>query len=163
MGISWHRHHTPEDSAMYLTRMTYCSELAGVDKNAISDILDISRKNNAKACISGMLLFNGTYFLQCLEGSRSAVNDTYQRIMRDARHSRPVLLAYEEISQREFGDWDMAYVPWTAEIRAIIRSFSISDEFNPYNLSGESAIGLFRALRGRLPSNDHWVKPLAQE
>lgn len=147
---------------MYLTRMTYCSELVGVEKEAISDILAVSRRNNAKAFISGMLLFNGTYFLQCLEGSRSAVNDTYQRIMRDPRHCRPVLLAYEDIFQREFGDWEMAYVPWTSDIRAIIRTFSISDEFDPYRLSGQSAIGLFRALRGRLPNSAHWDKPIEQ-
>jgi hypothetical protein len=147
---------------MYLTRITYCSELSGVDKDAISNILEVSRQKNAKAGISGMLLFNGTYFLQCLEGGRAVVNDTYQRIMCDTRHCRPMLLAYEDIAEREFGDWEMAYVPWTSEIRSILRSFSVSDEFDPYRLSGQSAIGLFRALRGRLPESDHWSKPLQQ-
>jgi hypothetical protein len=145
---------------MYLTRITYCSELAGVDRDAISAILDVSRKNNARQAITGMLLFNGNYFLQCLEGRRSAVNETYQRIMRDSRHQRPVLLAYEEIARRDFGDWEMAYVPWTGEIRSIIRTFSIRDEFDPYQLSGQSAIQLFRALRGQLPNSDYWSKPL---
>lgn len=148
---------------MYLTRITYCSEMAGVDKDAIDHILATSRKNNEQQAVTGMLLFNGTYFLQCLEGGRSAVNDTYQRIMRDARHRRPVLLAYEELDRREFGDWLMAYVPWTKDVRSIIRTFSVTDEFDPYRLSSKSAIGLFRALRDRLPEREHWSKKLQPE
>ena len=147
---------------MYLTRVIYCSELSGVNKDAISDILAASRRNNAKASISGMLLFNGNFFLQCLEGARSAVNETYHRIMHDSRHCHPVLLAYETIAQRDFGDWDMAYVPWTGDVRKIIRLFSISEEFNPYQLSSESATSLFRALRGHLPNSEYWSKPLQQ-
>jgi len=148
---------------MYLTRITYCSELAGVDKDAITQILEVSRKNNEQQAVTGMLLFNGTYFLQCLEGGRSAVNDTYQRIMRDSRHQRPMLLAYEELEQREFGDWQMVYIPWTRNVRSIIRTFSVSDEFDPYRLSGKSATGLFRALRDRMPERDHWSKKLEVE
>jgi hypothetical protein len=147
-----HRRPRPkrEDQALYLTRITYCSELDNVDKEAINDILEVSRRYNAEQGISGLLLFNGTYFLQCLEGGRSAVNETYQRIMRDRRHRRPVLLAYEEIAQRDFADWAMAYVPWTKEIRRVITAFSVHDDFDPYLMSAQSAIGLLRALRPRL-------------
>ena len=145
---------------MFITRLIYCSELSGVDKDAITNILQVSRQKNAKAGITGMLLFNGVYFLQCLEGSRDAVNETYHRIVHDNRHSRPVLLTCEELSQRDFTDWDMAYVPWTAEIRSIVRCFSADDEFDPYKLGAQSAIGLFRALRDRLPDNEFWSKPL---
>lgn len=147
---------------MYLTRIIYCSELSGVGEDDIKAILEVSRKNNEQQAISGMLLFNGTYFLQCLEGGRRAVNETYQRIMRDERHAHPVLLAYEEIVQRSFGDWQMAYVPWTKEVRNIIRTFSVSDEFNPYQLRGQSAVGLFCALSERLPAQEHWTTALCQ-
>lgn len=148
---------------MFITRIIYCSELSGVDKEAISAILDVSRKKNAKAGITGLLLFNGTYFLQCLEGSRAAVNETYHRIVRDERHRNPVLLTCEELPQRDFADWDMAFVPWTAEIRSIVRCFSTCDEFDPYCLGAQSAIGLFRAIKDRLPTSDYWVKPLQSE
>lgn len=136
---------------MPLTRIVYCSELVKhIGSEEINDILAVSRENNAKQAVSGVLLFNSDYFLQCLEGSRAAVNDIYCRICRDQRHHNAQLLAYGEISQRLFSAWSMAYVPWTEAIRTTITQYSISNEFNPYQMSTESIIKLLEDL-GRLP------------
>ncbi len=131
---------------MQLTRLIYCSKLCPLSTGSIEKILESSRRHNSTNAITGMLLFNGTFFLQCLEGGRAAVNETYGRILRDERHIESMLLSYETIERREFSDWAMGYVAWTKDLRPIICTYSISDEFNPYQLSGKSALGLLQAL-----------------
>lgn len=49
-----------------------------------------------------MLCFSNEYFLQCLEGSRTAVNNTYQQILNDKRHHNVIMLNYTQIPEREF-------------------------------------------------------------
>lgn len=135
---------------MPLTRIVYCSELVKhIGSEEINDILEVSRKNNAKQAVSGVLLFNSDYFLQCLEGSRAAVNHIYSRICCDQRHRNAQLLAYGEVSQRLFSAWSMAYVPWTEAVRTTITQYSIGTEFNPYQMSAESIVKLLEDL-GRL-------------
>lgn len=75
----------------------------------IASILEISRSNNARAGITGALLFNGNGFAQVLEGPMEAVEETYERIQCDPRHSDVVLLSNGETSERSFSDWSMAY------------------------------------------------------
>lgn len=135
---------------MYLIRLIYCSELNNVDTEGLTAILEASRRNNAKHGITGTLLFNGQFFLQCLEGGRKIVNTVYHRIVHDERHKNPTLLDYAEISQRDFSDWSMAYVPWTKDVRAVVRTYATTEDFDPYRMSGASALGLLRALRQRI-------------
>ena len=47
--------------------------------------------------------------MQVLEGSESAVGETYERICQDARHTNFFLLSKEEIPQREFSAWQMGF------------------------------------------------------
>ncbi|MBB1127212.1 BLUF domain-containing protein [Thiospirillum jenense] len=137
---------------MQLTRLIYCSKLCPLSTGSIEKILESSRRYNTSNAITGILLFNGTFFLQCLEGGRIAVNETYCRILHDDRHIESVLLSYETIDRREFGDWAMGYVAWTKDLRPIIRAYSITDEFSPYQLSGSSALGLLRELSTKVAS-----------
>lgn len=72
-------------------------------------ILDVSRANNRRAGVTGLMLFNGKRFLQLLEGEPAAVLATYERIKRDPRHFALVKLSERSIGEREFGRWDMAF------------------------------------------------------
>ncbi|MEH3047150.1 BLUF domain-containing protein [Sphingomonas adhaesiva] len=72
------------------------------------EVLDVSRRNNARDGITGLLYFDGRRFLQALEGERLAVERTYARILTDRRHRAAVVLSRTEVAQREFGAWTMA-------------------------------------------------------
>lgn len=48
---------------------------------------------NRRLEISGVLLFNGTNFLQILEGDEAAVGALLERIGRDTRHSGLIVMA----------------------------------------------------------------------
>lgn len=81
---------------------------AGLAPGDMEAILSCSRRNNAAAGVTGMLLFDGRRFLQALEGDEAAVRATYARIRYNPRHFALVELAVRHVASREFGDLAMA-------------------------------------------------------
>lgn len=78
---------------------------------ALENILRVSRRNNAAANVTGLLIAGGNRFLQVLEGPEQDVQNTYDRIRLDARHRAPVILKREPIEERAFGAWSMGFQP----------------------------------------------------
>lgn len=72
-------------------------------------ILEQSQRNNRRAGVTGMLLYDGIRFLQALEGDECSVSETFDRIRADARHRSAVVLSRRQVEACEFGRWDMAY------------------------------------------------------
>lgn len=72
-------------------------------------ILATSRRNNHRDSITGLLYFDGTRFLQALEGPEAKVEETFARIQADPRHRALVVLSRRMVEGREFGSWDMAH------------------------------------------------------
>jgi hypothetical protein len=96
---------------MDLTSLTYTS-LARLDLQT-SDLEDIhrtARELNALDGITGLLVFNGTHFLQIVEGSRDAIDDLLERLRRDRRHSGLEVRDERRIEARSFPDWSMELV-----------------------------------------------------
>ncbi|NEO84945.1 MAG: diguanylate phosphodiesterase [Spirulina sp. SIO3F2] len=73
-------------------------------------LLETSRKNNAKAKITGILLHENGSFFQVLEGTQEAVEQLYERILHDNRHTKVVTIIREPIAKRTFGEWTMGFV-----------------------------------------------------
>lgn len=80
-----------------------------VDRAMLDDILAVSRRNNARAGITGLLVAGGRRFLQVLEGPEQAVLTTYTRIGRDDRHRGLVMISAKAVEWRAFGEWSMAF------------------------------------------------------
>jgi hypothetical protein len=96
---------------MQLTSVTYTS-LARLDPNSsdLEDIHRIARNRNEREGITGLLVFNGTHFLQVIEGAERAVDSLVQRLRADARHSGFEIRDKRKIDQRSFPDWQMELV-----------------------------------------------------
>lgn len=125
---------------MRLIQLIYSSEgTHGINQRVLQSIIEKSQRENANAGISGALCFNGTYFLQCLEGGRDAVNTIYARILRDPRHTNAVILRYREIAARDFPNWSMGYIPSVALGRDLVLRFCGTPEFSPAELSAQGA------------------------
>jgi hypothetical protein len=138
---------------MFLVRLVYCSTVSeGFAEKDIEHIIDSARSNNKVINVTGLLCFNHKYFLQCLEGSRDSVNETYHRILKDNRHTDPIILDYKEIDCREFTQWTMGYVPKSSLTKAINIKYSGSSEFNPYEMSGESCHAMLLELSRNIPN-----------
>ncbi|NIJ08009.1 hypothetical protein FHS31_001619 [Sphingomonas vulcanisoli] len=92
-----------------MIQLTYISSAtATVNDAEVQTILTASRRNNAAAGVTGLLLYDGRRFLQALEGEPVLVNRTYERIKADPRHRAVVLLSSKDTTERSFGEWAMA-------------------------------------------------------
>jgi hypothetical protein len=80
-----------------------------VDAALLDDILTVSRRNNERVGVSGLLVSGGRRFLQVLEGPDAAVLATYARIQADPRHRGFVMLSSTHVPERAFGKWSMAH------------------------------------------------------
>jgi len=91
----------------------------------LNEILDASRRNNAAAGITGLLLHVDRGFLQILEGPRPALRETFARIGRDRRHTALRVLVEQESDGRLFTGWTMGFEklssanPRTADVFAV--------------------------------------------
>ncbi|MDQ2893950.1 MAG: BLUF domain-containing protein [Pseudomonadota bacterium] len=72
-------------------------------------ILSISRRNNAAAGVTGLLVAGGRRFLQALEGEEEAVTTVVERIRDDPRHLGIATLASGPIAERAFPSWSMGH------------------------------------------------------
>lgn len=88
---------------MYISSASNC---APID---VAQILTVSRRNNARDGITGLLYADGRRFLQVLEGPEEAVERAFIRIGGDPRHRAVVTLSRRAIEAREFGEWAMAH------------------------------------------------------
>lgn len=132
---------------MYLTRLVYASKISDdFNNDDIHKIIRKAKNNNSELNITGYLCFNHNYFLQCLEGGRTSVNQIYHKIVKDPRHEDLTIIDYSEINQRIFHDWAMGLYIDSMDNRSLNLQFSKSDSFNPFELSGEGAILLLKHL-----------------
>ncbi len=132
---------------MYLVQTIYYSEVSSnLTSHDIEHILQASRRNNVKNNLTGILAFNGQYFLQALEGLRTEVCKTLDVITQDPRHSTLFFTLHREIAERDFAGWDMAYVGQTKFNRERLLRFSGRSDFVPEALSGASSLALLKSL-----------------
>ncbi|MGU3656671.1 BLUF domain-containing protein [Methylobacterium fujisawaense] len=88
--------------------MLYISQkLATPDE--ITDIVEISRARNAVLDVTGALVALQHWFAQILEGSGGSIDTLMTSISRDRRHRDVQILVYEDIKERQFPDWTLAY------------------------------------------------------
>ena len=124
---------------MTLVRLLYCSQVNGVGDSDIEDILEKSIVNNALDNITGALIYNGRFFLQCLEGNRLPVSKRYSVISRDNRHRDVELLDFSAIPDRRFPQWSMRYVGISSIDQGIIMAYT-GGEFDPRKMLFPEAV-----------------------
>jgi hypothetical protein len=92
-------------------RIAYTS-LAALDltEQQLRDIHAAARDLNGIDGVSGLLLFNGTHFLQWIEGPPQAIDELVERLRRDPRHSAFEIREESHSDERLFGDWSMELV-----------------------------------------------------
>ena len=130
-----------------LVRLMYASRaVPAVDQEELIAILKKSKANNPKAGVTGVLCFSEGIFMQVLEGGRAAVNQLYNRIAADARHSDVVLLHYEEIAERRFAGWSMGQVNMARLNPALLLKYSECAKLDPFAVSGKVSVALFDEL-----------------
>jgi hypothetical protein len=75
----------------------------------IKRILEIAKKYNSENKITGCLLYYKYQFIQILEGEEETIEKLYAKIKQDKKHFNVNLLYRNEISERIFLQWSMAF------------------------------------------------------
>ena len=122
-----------------LIRLVYASHSVhkpngGAVDPVVGSVLAQSRRNNPKNEIGGILFFGDGYFFQCLEGEAHKVIATYNRIVRDDRHTGAQVLLQRSIDERLFTDWSMKYIPAADGVKALLKKHGYR-RFTPFEFS----------------------------
>ncbi len=73
----------------------------------LNDIHQTARHLNALDGVTGLLLFDGSRFLQIIEGAESAIDNLVERLRSDSRHSAFEIRDERYVERRSFADWSM--------------------------------------------------------
>lgn len=107
--------------------LLYVSSAVRVLSSAeIYRLLATARQRNMRHAVTGVLLHCDGSFMQYIEGPHDGVEHIYRVIRNDVGHRGFIEISREVITEREFGDWSMAFLttevdgyPWPAEEHAL--------------------------------------------
>ncbi|HEX8512080.1 MAG TPA: BLUF domain-containing protein [Allosphingosinicella sp.] len=101
---------------MRLKTLTYTSRARlDLTDEDLAAIHQTARHFNALDGISGLLLFDGSRFLQIVEGSEEAIENLVERLRMDPRHSAFEVRDERHVERRSFPDWSMELVRVSAD------------------------------------------------
>ncbi|HYW17291.1 MAG TPA: BLUF domain-containing protein [Allosphingosinicella sp.] len=96
---------------MRLKTLTYTSRARlDLGDQDLAAIHQSARHLNALDGISGLLLFDGSRFLQIVEGTEEAIDTLVERLRMDSRHSAFEVRDERHVERRSFPDWAMELV-----------------------------------------------------
>lgn len=73
------------------------------------DIIRACDRDNEPAEITGMLWFDGQFFLQAIEGPDAAVNALFLKLRRDTRHRSLFVMDVQPIETRRYNDFGVQF------------------------------------------------------
>ena len=129
-----------------LKQVIYVSEKTDTSSNSLTDIYDISQRNNSENGISGCLLIGSNSYLQLLEGPDLAVENLYSKIAKDSRHKKVKKLFEQHIDKKLFSSWSMKFAPFN-NIEWGNKDF---DAGKFQNISAAAAIKVFESIKEML-------------
>ena len=96
---------------MPLISLAYTSLAAlGLQSGDLDAIQRTARARNVHDGITGLLIFNGTHFLQIVEGREGAIDALVERLRGDPRHIGFEIRDRHRVAARSFPDWPMELV-----------------------------------------------------
>ncbi len=129
----------------YLVYVSYSSK--PMFEEDLRHILEVSSRDNAKANITGMLLYLQGRFIQILEGSKNDIEKLYDKIIQDPRHKNPQIILEGRVVKRNFSNWNMGFKRLDLNEFTELSGFQDPDEFftkNDINNSSHPALIFMR-------------------
>lgn len=97
---------------MPLRAIAYASEaILGLSIDHLDDLIRYAARFNLDMGITGVLLYDGSRFLQYIEGPPDAIGVAYGRILAARSHHEFVELGRGHVSRRVFPYWSMQMLP----------------------------------------------------
>ncbi len=103
----------------------------GLGYNDLEDILNTAITVNSEKNISGCLIYHNDNFVQILEGNKKDVLQVYEKIKVDKRHHTVTLLWENEVPNRFFPEWNMAfYRPDDKNVQQFVSNLLLLSQFS---------------------------------
>ncbi len=87
-------------------------------------LLHEARENNARLGVTGILLHRDDSFFQILEGGEEEVRQLFECISKDKRHKRVEIVTEGPVGEREYTDWQMAFIELDGQDYSAMPGFS---------------------------------------
>ncbi len=129
---------------IYTSRMS--ADIAGRFNDTVAEIMAKSVPNNAAIGVTGMLLSHAGYFIQILEGTKIAVNATYEKVAGDLRHKDVKIIGHVNCDERLFGKWNMCARSLSTADAEIVSVLAQKGGFDPYRFNVDSALKLMTTI-----------------
>jgi hypothetical protein len=131
---------------MALIHIIYCSVSAKPDFSTVDleQLLEVCRRNNGNAGVTGILLYKSPWFFQILEGEPVVLDALFDKIVLDKRHKRIMKIIQEPIEARDFGEWTMGRADLS--LRDLKRIPGLNDFFSRGTAWTELGEGRARSL-----------------
>lgn len=136
---------------MNLTRLVYYSQRNPSLSLNMEELLSVCQRNNAPMNVTGILHYNGNYFLQVLEGGRAEVSAIYHRIAADPRHVNIILISAHDVRERIFPTWSMTlHEGMDEETKRIFLRYFPNNTVNPEAVSSDSLLDFLQDVSAEL-------------
>lgn len=104
-----------------MKRLIYSSIASDdADFDTVGEILTYAVKRNKEKSITGMMIYDGHSFLQCIEGDDLAIDELWEKLNTDQRHHFLHINGEEHDEKRLFSNWNMGYMNNSHEIQEMI-------------------------------------------
>lgn len=132
----------------------------------LEPILTVSRQNNERFHVTGLLGLTSTHFMHYLEGPREAVSQVFSRILQDTRHRDVTFYGVGEIEDRLVPDDPLAFVSGKAFSEELCMRLFQRKSIIPSLLNQRAAMALFQALsqdRSQMEESETLLKEALQD
>lgn len=129
----------------YISKNNIAGDAATLRKE-IETILVAAQTNNQRAGITGALLFSGGYFCQVIEGDKDKLEELFETIQMDARHSEVTVLEFEPVAERGFPAWTMAFAGMEETMRFDIEGIRASKDQLAMHEAGRNLVHVLERL-----------------
>jgi Sensors of blue-light using FAD len=136
---------------MILIRLTFFSRnrLTTLNNTAsIAEIVATSAAHNLRNNITGVLLHDERWFAQALEGTERVISFTFERILRDDRHSDVTLVAMQPIEHRLYA-FPLRGFARGEDNDDVFRHYSEGERFDPRQMRADRLADLIEAVVDR--------------
>jgi hypothetical protein len=137
-------------------RLLYVSKASeGVGMREAYDIIRVSHNRNSTAGLTGGLMFIDGYFIQVLEGSPFALDERYNKIKQDLRHTEVTLRYRQTATGLLFPDDWMAIRDGASVGKFVLASFGYQPGFPEDRFDGELLLTFIRSCFGKFREQQH--------
>lgn len=119
---------------------------AGELRSTVRNILTQAQHLNARDDVTGLLVFNHSFFAQALEGEPDTIDQTFGRISKDIRHTLPTIVLKQAVSERNFGAWTMCARQLSQLDNDILDSLERRGGVSPAYVSGALLLSQLQAI-----------------